>query len=146
MPQFDLSFYPAQIFWLFVSFGFLYLMMRCLICPKIEAVLTARENRVQDILVQAEELNKQAADYQQRHHDFLENTEREKTDKIQKAYRVIQRKRKSRETKNENRLRGRIRREEQKIETMTEALKSKSKDVSKKLANQLADKIERKLP
>ena len=144
MPQFDLSYYPAQIFWLFISFGFLYLMMRYLICPKIEKVLSARENGLQRVLDQAEKLNTKAGDYHQKYQDFVGALTQEKTEKIQTAYRGIQRKMKALENKNENRLQGKIREAEQKIEAMTKELQSESDAVSKELAVQLAERIERK--
>ena len=144
MPQFDLSFYPAQIFWLFISFGFLYLMMQYLICPKIEKVLLARENALQQVLDQAEKLNTKAGDYHQKYQDFVEALTREKGEKIQKAYREIQRKMKNLESRNENRLEEKIRQAEQKIEAMTKELQSESDVVSKELAGQLAEQIERK--
>ena len=47
MPQFETAFYGAQIFWLIISFGFLYLMMSQLICPMIEEVMAERDKKVQ---------------------------------------------------------------------------------------------------
>ena len=143
MPQFDLTHYPAQIFWLFISFGFLYLMMRYLICPKIEKVLSLRENGLQQVLDQAEKTNAKAGDYHQKYQDFIDALAREKAEKIQKAYHEIQRQMRSMENRNENRLEEKIRRAERKIEDMTKELQSESDTVSKALAEQLADRIER---
>ena len=144
MPQFDLSFYPSQIFWLFISFGFLYLMMRYLICPKIEGVLTARESGLQQVLKEAEEMNKQAADFQKQYQAFLVKTEQEKSEKIQKASQDIQRKIRALERKNEKHLLEQVRRAEQKIERLTANLEHETEDLSKELAGQLVDRIEQK--
>ena len=143
MPQFDLSFYPAQIFWLLVSFGFLYLMMRYLICPQIEGILEEREKKVEQTLKEAEKRNQEAADFHQRYQIFLLDAEQEKTDQIQKAYQSIRRKMKVLESKNDNRLHQRIRRAEEKIEMRAEELKHESDKLSVQLAKQLAEKIQK---
>ncbi|MBR6411694.1 MAG: hypothetical protein IKS41_00850 [Alphaproteobacteria bacterium] len=138
MPQFETAFYGAQIFWLLISFGFLYLMMSQLICPMIEEVIKERDKKIQTLLNTAEELNAEAADFHQRYQTYLMDAEREKMEKIQKAYQSIHKKTVAAENKNEAKLRQKIRRAEEKINRTTETLEQEADQVSCELATYLA--------
>jgi len=60
MPQFDLSFFIPQLFWLFLVFGALYLIISKFIAPKAEKILTNRHHYLNDNISQADGLNKKA--------------------------------------------------------------------------------------
>jgi F-type H+-transporting ATPase subunit b len=60
LPQFDLAFFPSQIFWTVISFGLLYLVVRYLLAPKMNLVLDGRMNRIQQDLELAKEMRQQA--------------------------------------------------------------------------------------
>ena len=141
MPQFDTAFYVPQIFWLFISFGFLYLMMSLLICPMIEEVFTERERRIKKMLDEAETLNQEANTLHQRYQAYLLTAEKEKSDKIQTAYARIQKKNLALERKNEASLRRQIRVAEQKINQASATLREESERLSTPLAEQLADHL-----
>ena len=138
MPQFETAFYGAQVFWLLVSFGFLYLMMSQLICPMIEEVLAERKKKIETLLNTAEELNAEAADLHQRYQTFIMAAEQEKTDKIQKAYQDIHKKIVAAENKDEAALRQKIKRAEAKINQATNALNQKTDVLSDRLAERLS--------
>ena len=141
MPQFETAFYGGQIFWLMISFGFLYLMMSQLICPMIEEVIAEREKKIQALLNEAELLNGQAADLHQRYQTYLMDAEREKTEKIQKAQSDIHKKIVRTENKNEAGLRQKIRQAEAKINQATDALNQEATKLSNHLAEQLVDRL-----
>lgn len=48
MPQFDVTTFPTQIFWLLVCFLFLCIVMRLYIVPRLSTVLDNREQRIQN--------------------------------------------------------------------------------------------------
>ena len=48
MPQLNPEFWVSQIFWLTLSFGFLYLVLSKLILPKISANLESRKSQISD--------------------------------------------------------------------------------------------------
>lgn len=54
MPQFDVSSFTAQLFWLTIVFGFLYFLVSKIIAPKAESILTARHNIVESNIEKAE--------------------------------------------------------------------------------------------
>lgn len=60
MPQLDLSTFPSQVFWLFVTFAVLYALMAMLITPRIERIVTARQSRVDGDLARAGRLQAEA--------------------------------------------------------------------------------------
>jgi F-type H+-transporting ATPase subunit b len=62
LPQFDLSTFARQLFWLALTFAFAYLVFARKTLPSISAAMTKRNLRIEDDLAQAEKLNKQVED------------------------------------------------------------------------------------
>ena len=62
MPQFDVTTYPSQIFWLIVCFAALFFVLSKLLIPKISEVLQVRQEKIEDDLMRAEKLKNEAAD------------------------------------------------------------------------------------
>lgn len=67
MPQFDLSFFPSEIFWTLVSFALLFGLLRWLVLPRLAAILDARtraiEEEIEQAKLQREEAEKLKEDY-----------------------------------------------------------------------------------
>lgn len=68
MPQFDPSSWISQIFWLIVTFGFLYFLMARVALPRMSEILEARGKKISGDLERAERLKEEAekvlADYE----------------------------------------------------------------------------------
>lgn len=141
MPQFDLSFFLGQIFWMLVGFGFLYLMMSCLICPMLEEIVSDREEKIKNALRQAEKINGQAEKINQRYQAFLLSAEQEKNDRIQSTYQKIKKEAQKEEDKNDARLRAQVRKTEQKIEKSNHLLEQKIDDFVVDIAENLVDNL-----
>lgn len=60
LPQLDTSTYSSQLVWLAITFIALYLLMSRIALPRIGDVLEERQNKIDDHLAKAEELNAQA--------------------------------------------------------------------------------------
>ncbi len=60
-PQFDVSTYPSQLFWLTVSFIITYLILAHVALPKISYVLELRNAQREGNLAEAEKLNEEAS-------------------------------------------------------------------------------------
>ena len=58
MPQLDPEFWISQIFWLVLTFGFLYIVLSKLILPKISANLELRKSQIQENIEAAENKEK----------------------------------------------------------------------------------------
>ncbi|MDI9313690.1 MAG: hypothetical protein QM529_03305 [Hydrotalea sp.] len=56
LPQFEASTFPSQLFWLVISFGIFFFLMRQFFVPKIGARLEFRENIIRDNMQTAEKL------------------------------------------------------------------------------------------
>lgn len=69
LPQMCTDTFPSQIFWLVITFVFLYVMMSRVTLPKIGRVIEERRDRVADDLGKADDLKKQSEtaihDYEQ---------------------------------------------------------------------------------
>lgn len=73
MPQLDPSSYASQLFWLTVTFVFLYLILARFILPRVQTVLEGREGRISGDLSLADALKNEAeaskAAYEKSLHD-----------------------------------------------------------------------------
>jgi F-type H+-transporting ATPase subunit b len=60
MPQLDVSTYPAQLFWLFLSFSFFFCVVRWAVVPRLAATLKEREKKLSTLLTEARALQQEA--------------------------------------------------------------------------------------
>ena len=60
MPQLDVSAFPSQIFWLVITFVFLWWLMAKVALPKVGLVLEERQKKINDSLDMAENLRIEA--------------------------------------------------------------------------------------
>ena len=60
MPQFDPSTYSTQLFWLALTFLFLYLVIWKVVLPRITDVRDSRQRKIEDDLGKASELSEEA--------------------------------------------------------------------------------------
>ena len=60
MPQLEITTFSSQIFWLLVTFTMLFLIIWRISVPKISDTLETRQKRIDDNLLRAEELKKDA--------------------------------------------------------------------------------------
>ena len=71
LPQLDALTFPSQIFWLIVSFVTLYWLLSRKALPRVEDILTARQERLTADLDQAAALRSEAEAALQRHETML---------------------------------------------------------------------------
>ena len=71
LPQLDFTTWPGQIFWLAVAFIVLYLALSRSILPKIGGVIEDRRDKIADDLDEANRLQRQAEEAQERHEKAL---------------------------------------------------------------------------
>lgn len=141
MPQFETSFFIGEIFWLFISFGFLYVMMSGIICPMIEEVLSERDRFIKEGLEKADHLNRQADIIHQRHQVFLSSIEQEKTEMIQQELKEMRKEAHQQEEKNESALRRKVKQTENKIKAAKEKISGKADEFLTMYSDQLTQKL-----
>jgi F-type H+-transporting ATPase subunit b len=62
LPQMDIGTFPGQVFWLVLTFGFLFLVLWKKTLPMIASAIGARRDQIEGDLSSAETLRKDAAD------------------------------------------------------------------------------------
>jgi F-type H+-transporting ATPase subunit b len=60
MPQLDFSTFPSQLFWLAVIFALLYVLMSRVALPRVNAMIAARQARIEGDLEQAAQMKAEA--------------------------------------------------------------------------------------
>ncbi len=60
LPQMDASTFPSQLFWLAVSFGFLYFVVSALVLPGLTGAIAARRGKIKGDLDKAAEMKVQS--------------------------------------------------------------------------------------
>ncbi|BFD46638.1 MULTISPECIES: ATP F0F1 synthase subunit B' [unclassified Candidatus Tisiphia] len=71
MPQFDVTFYCSQIFWLVVVFSILYLLVHKFIAPLTEKILENRQAYIDSNIASAESLGEKADDLHKQYANTL---------------------------------------------------------------------------
>jgi F-type H+-transporting ATPase subunit b len=81
MPQMDFTTYAPQLVWLVISFVLLYVLMARMALPRIERILTTRENRIEGDLREAAEFGRRA-EVAQKAFDKVQGETRAKAQKL----------------------------------------------------------------
>ena len=64
MPQLDLSFFPSQLFWLFVGFMLLFIFVNSYVSPRMFKVFEERDSRIAGTFRRAEKLRNEAKKFE----------------------------------------------------------------------------------
>ena len=75
MPQFNLLYFPSQIFWLVISFTLLYVAMAHFLLPRVKDILQKRDEELQKILTQADRLNAKAKEISGSYQAYMDEAE-----------------------------------------------------------------------
>ncbi len=138
MPQFELTYYLSQAFWMMISFGFLYLIMAYLICPMLEDVLAERERLIHKNLDEADSLRQKADALMQRHQVFMTTMEQDKTKRVQDAFRKMRQQAATAERRNDRALQRRVQKTEEKLAEAGAVLARESDRVAVRMADELS--------
>ena len=71
MPQFDVTTLVSQLFWVFVTFTFLFVAMSRVVLPRITSILEERQDRIDNDMDKALELRREAEDVMGQYNDAL---------------------------------------------------------------------------
>ena len=85
MPQFEVSNFMPQLFWLFVSFAVLFLVMWRHALPRISEVLAARQRHIDSDLEKATDLRREAEAVLAEYEKALAEARSQAADAIRKA-------------------------------------------------------------
>ena len=85
MPQLNPEFFISQLFWLAVFFSFLLIFLWKISLPRIASVLEKRQNKIDDSLSTAKELQKQAQEIENNINAQLKQAKQETDEQIKKT-------------------------------------------------------------
>ena len=92
MPQLDPEFFVSQIFWLVVTFSFLLLFLWKVSLPRIGSVLNKRENKINNDIKTAKQLQIEAEKIQNQIEQKLQDTKEQNFNLIKKSILILQNK------------------------------------------------------
>ena len=82
MPQFDVTHFSSQIFWLLVCFGIVYILSKKLFMPRMSNIIDSRSNKIDELKVETEKLNERLL-------EINKNIESIRNDSIAKYSKII---------------------------------------------------------
>jgi len=71
LPQMDVSTFPSQLFWLFITFSILFWQMSSNILPRLGGIIEERKDRIADDLDKAAEFRLEAEEAQKAYEEAL---------------------------------------------------------------------------
>jgi F-type H+-transporting ATPase subunit b len=85
LPQFDITTFPSQIFWLVVAFSLLYILFSSRVLPDISSVIEKRKKSIESDLLEAEKLQAEAEDVQLMYEKSLSDARDAATETLKQA-------------------------------------------------------------
>ena len=90
MPQLNPEFFVSQLFWLAVFFTFLLVFLWRVSLPRIATVLEKRQNKINENLYSAKELQEQAIEIEKKINDQINNAKLETDERIKESINALQ--------------------------------------------------------
>ena len=90
MPQLNPEFFVSQLFWLAVFFTFLFVFLWRVSLPRIATVLEKRQNKIDENLSSAKELQEQAMEIEKKINDQINQAKLETDEKIKNTINNLQ--------------------------------------------------------
>ncbi len=141
MPQFDITFYYSQIFWLVVVFSCLYLLIHKFVVPIMEKILIDRQSSIEinianaeNLATKASELNKYYVNEIEKISITAENIKKEAKTKLEQSFL-------SQKLQLNNQLKAQIEKNDQDIEANNKSFWLNHGDLCVNLAIFLIEKI-----
>ena len=90
MPQLNPEFFVSQLFWLAVFFTFLLVFLWRASLPRIATVLEKRQNKIDENLSSAKELQEKAMEIEKKINDQINKAKLETNEKIKETINILQ--------------------------------------------------------
>ncbi len=90
MPQLDFSTLPSQVFWLALSFLFLFLLVWRFAFPKISGVVIARENKISTDVSDAEVIRDEATTLKTKYEAAINDARRQGMELVNSSNREVE--------------------------------------------------------
>ena len=90
MPQLNPEFFVSQLFWLVITFSFLFIFLWRVSLPRISTVLEKRQNKIDENLSSAKGLQEQAQEIEKKINAQISTAKQETEDTIKKSILSLQ--------------------------------------------------------
>ena len=90
MPQLNPEFFASQLFWLAITFVFLFIFLWRVSLPRINSVQTKRENKIKEDIKKAKQLQAEAEDIQEQINKQLNQAKSDSAELIKSAFIKLQ--------------------------------------------------------
>lgn len=90
MPQLNPEFFASQLFWLAITFVFLFIFLWRISLPRINIVQTKRENKIKEDIKKAKQLQAEAEDIQEQINNQLNQAKSDSAELIKSAFIKLQ--------------------------------------------------------
>ena len=74
MPQLNPEFWVSQIFWLIITFGFLYIIISKIVFPRLSESIEQRNDYISDLVDEAQKLSEQTDKLNKEYEDFIKSS------------------------------------------------------------------------
>lgn len=74
MPQLDPKSWVPQIFWLIITFGFLYIIISKIVFPRLSESIEQRNDYISDLVDEAKKLSEQTEKLNKQYEDFIKSS------------------------------------------------------------------------
>ncbi|MEE9273288.1 MAG: hypothetical protein V3U57_08490 [Robiginitomaculum sp.] len=140
-PPLDVSTFPSQLFWLFITFGFLLLFLAKVLLPRLGGILEDRSNKIANDLDWASRMQREA-ELAEKHYKTALKDARAKAHNVSETTRasITAEMETEMETANKNAIRA-LEAAEIKIKTMRAKALANVDDIAAQTARSLANKL-----
>ncbi len=142
MPQFDISTYMTQIFWVIVVFFSFWFVMDKIITPKISETIEERKRKYNDLILKAEKVNKKAFDALNKYEEKITAAKEKAFEEINKNEIELKVFIHKKEEEIEKKLEKKIKDSHAKLEKERIEILNHVEDISEKLAFDIVKKID----
>ena len=129
MPQFNLLYFPSQIFWLVISFTMLYVAMAFFLLPRVKDIMQKREEKLQNVLTQADRLNAKAKEIENGYLSYMTEADQYATSILNTARQTIDQKSQQQEEERTRQVQNSINKLQKDIEQKKHLILEKVDDV-----------------
>jgi F-type H+-transporting ATPase subunit b len=142
MPQFDISTFAPQIFWLITSFLFLWLVMDRFIVPKIRDSIEERKRKYDEIILKAEQFNQKAKKSLAKYEDKIAAAKINMSEQIKAHEEELRKIIKEKELEIDIKLKDKIKTSEESLKEDQEETLSRIEEISEKVAITIVNHLE----
>jgi F-type H+-transporting ATPase subunit b len=141
MPQLNVEMFPSQIFWLIVTFAFLYLLLSRSILPRIHAALENRQSKINHDIDRAEQLRNEAEEARETYERALKESRLKAQDLIAESSALMDKSAAARHAELDKKLEKQLADAEANITSAKAEALAKLAPVSKELTQQIVEKL-----